>query len=86
MTKPASRFAGLKALQAQSEPGEVPGETLPTPRKVGRPPGKRSNPDYRQVTVLLEKGVHTAVRKRLLDERGEVSELVNELLVAWLER
>lgn len=55
------------------------------PRRVGRPAGKRSNPEYRQVTVLLHSKTYTEARKRLLDEKKEVSELINELLDAWLE-
>ena len=33
------------------------------PRKVGRPPGKKSNPDYTQVTVYLRKQTHLAPRR-----------------------
>ncbi|WP_425148713.1 hypothetical protein [Deinococcus sp.] len=58
---------------------------LPGPRRVGRPPGKRSNPDFQQVTVLLESRVYSEVRKRLFDEKKEVSELINELMVTWLK-
>nr|WP_255639430.1 hypothetical protein [Deinococcus betulae] len=69
---------------------EAPAPPLPAPeeprRRVGRPPGKRSNPDYQQVTVLLHGPTYLEVRKRLLDERKEVSTLVNELLDEWLKR
>ena len=57
-----------------------------TPRKVGRPPGKKSDPDYAQVTVYLRKDNHLAAKKRLLDDGKEFSELVNELVTAWLEK
>lgn len=68
-------------------PPEVPAATSPpdVPRRVGRPPGKRSNPDYQQVTVLLHGQTYLETRKRLLDERKEVSDLINELLDAWLK-
>ena len=64
-----------------------PASTAPikTPRKVGRPPGKKSDPDYSQVTVYLRKGNHLAAKKRLLDDGKEFSELVDELVTAWLE-
>lgn len=55
-------------------------------RKVGRPSGKRSNPEYQQVTVLLHGQTYLEARKRLLDERKEVSTLINELLAEWLKR
>lgn len=91
-----SKFAGLKAMKerraqeaeetadhAVIPPLEAPEETR---RRVGRPPGKRSNPDYQQVTVLLHGQTYLETRKRLLDERKEVSELINELLDAWLKK
>ena len=55
-----------------------------TPRKVGRPPGKKSNPDYTQVTVYLRKQTHLAAKKRLLDEGREFSKLVENLVAQWV--
>ncbi|WP_293912157.1 hypothetical protein [Deinococcus sp.] len=63
-------------------------DAAPTPvpaKKMGRPPGKRSNPEYQQVTVLLHSATYTEARKRLLDERKDVSDLINELLDGWLK-
>ncbi|WP_407571889.1 hypothetical protein [Deinococcus altitudinis] len=54
-------------------------------RRVGRPAGKRSDPNYQQVTVLLHQETYREVRKRLLDEKKEVSTLLNELLDVWLK-
>ena len=71
--KPRQRHA------ASASPGKVP-------RKVGRPPGKKSDPDYAQVTVYLRKDNHLAAKKRLLDDGKEFSELVDELVAAWLEK
>ena len=56
------------------------------PRKVGRPPGKKSDPDYAQVTVYLRRANHLAAKKRLLDNGKEFSELVDELVTAWLQK
>ena len=54
--------------------------------KKGRPPGKRSDPDYDQYSVHLRKKTHTAVKIELLreGEGREVSELVETLLGEWL--
>lgn len=92
-----SKFAALKEMRerrAQAQPQPDRGDLdrasrldVPAPgavRRVGRPPGKRSNPDYQQVTVLLHSATYTEARKRLLDEKKEVSELINELLEQWL--
>lgn len=85
-----SKFSGLKTMrerrgQAAGETPEQEAAPSELPRRVGRPPGKRSNPDYRQVTVLLPSQTYREVRKRLLDEDKEVSELVHELLEEWLK-
>lgn len=90
-----SKFAGLKAMrehrQASDTPTAVDGDPVPAaietvaPRRVGRPAGKRSDPNYQQVTVLLQQQTYRETRKRLLDEKKEVSTLINELLDAWLK-
>lgn len=93
-----SKFSSLRAMrerreqEASADPGpvmapvEVAAAQTASPRRVGRPPGKRSNPEYQQVTVLLHGQTYVEVRKRLLDERKEVSTLIDELLAEWLKR
>ena len=54
------------------------------PAKWGGPPGKKSNPDYTQVTVYLRKQTHLAAKKRLLDEGREFSKLVEDLVARWI--
>jgi hypothetical protein len=44
-----------------------------TARKVGRPPGKKSNPEYQQVTIYIEKQVHRTARKLLLDDERQLA-------------
>lgn len=53
----------------------------------GRPPGKRTDPDFAQVTAYIRKTTHRGVKLRLLQEgQGrEFSELVEELLAGWLK-
>lgn len=55
------------------------------PRR-GRPPGKRSHPDYEQISAYIAKRTHRDVKIALLQEgQGrEFSELVEELLRHWL--
>jgi hypothetical protein len=58
-------------------------------RKVGRPAvGKRGNPDYTQVSVLLNKERYTQARIALLQAGGskDMSDLVDELLTNWLKK
>ena len=56
--------------------------------KLGRPEtGKRSNPDYRQVSAWVRKDTYWHVRDRLWKEdRREFSELVQRLLEDWLQK
>ena len=63
-------------------------ETTQTVNKGrGRPPGKRTNPDYQQVTVYIPRTLHDQVKIALIQEgRKEFSELVGELLASWIEQ
>lgn len=70
-------------------PAPSPAPPVPTfpEKKPGRPPGKRSDPGYVQVTAYIPSDLHHNVKLELLQERKgrEFSELVGELLTAWLE-
>lgn len=87
-----SKFQGLfdaaKARQAEEsvEPEQKEIEVVPPPQRRGRPKGKRSNPDFEQVTAYVRKQTHQAVKIALLQEGQdqEFSELVEELLSDWL--
>jgi hypothetical protein len=57
-------------------------------KSPGRPPGKRSDPAYKQYSVLLKKQTHRQVTNILRDreESPDVSELLQQLLEQWLEK
>jgi hypothetical protein len=56
------------------------------PPRRGRPPGKRSHPDFEQITAYIRKDTHQAVKIGLLQNgRKEFSELVEELLHQWIK-
>jgi uncharacterized Rmd1/YagE family protein len=56
-------------------------------KKMGRPRGKRSNPDYEQVTAYIRRETYTATKIALLQEGlgREFSELVEDLLTEYLQ-
>ncbi|MCI0524551.1 MAG: hypothetical protein L0Y75_04735, partial [Acidobacteria bacterium] len=57
-------------------------------KKRGRPPGKRSNPGYTQITAYVRTQTINDVKVELI-KRGskkDASELIEELLSAWLQR
>lgn len=93
--KPDGRLSGLGALSLARAPkteepttdSQPPEPTqAPAARPVGRPKtGKRSNPDYRGVTVYLRKKhqreIDLWLRQR--DDPRDFSDLVQELLDDW---
>lgn len=68
-------------------------ETSPEPKKRGRPPGRRSDPDYTQISAYIPLDLLLAVQDELAQERREkrrrtarpVSDLVEDLLSEWLK-
>ncbi len=75
-------------------PVESPARPVTKPDAVaakgerGRPAtGKKSNEDYCQTTISIRKETRKRVKQALLDAETsqDVSELVEELLTAWLE-
>jgi hypothetical protein len=85
-----SKFAGIfqHSLTDESETAqrmEKPATPLKAP---GRPPGKRSDPEYKQYSVLLKKQTHRQVTSILRDREDspDVSELLQRLLEQWLEQ
>ncbi|MGB3691776.1 MAG: hypothetical protein WA999_03540 [Spirulinaceae cyanobacterium] len=62
-------------------------EEKPSPKK-GRPKGKRSNPNYEQVSAYIKKQTYTKVKIALLEQGKEqdFSELVETLLNEWLSK
>jgi hypothetical protein len=81
-----SKFAGI-FQQSIAEAIATP--ERPTALKaLGRPPGKRSDPAFKQYSVLLRKHTHRAVDRILRDQEDgpDISELIQQLLEEWLDR
>jgi hypothetical protein len=85
-----SKFAGIFQHSLAEEPRatermDKPAAALKAP---GRPPGKRSDPEYKQYSVLLKKQTHRQVTSILRDQEDspDVSELLQQLLEQWLEK
>jgi hypothetical protein len=86
-----SKFAGtLKRLRRPPEApstlsGIQPPADGPTPASV-RSSGKRSDPAWASITILMRKSVKRDVRRRLEDEEQgrDLSTLIDQLLTHWL--
>ncbi len=84
-----SKFDGIRGIrrertQKPAPEGKDDKEEAPA-RKRGRPKGKRSNPDFTQVTAYMRKDTYKNAQKALLDEDEEFSELVEDLVSKWLK-
>jgi hypothetical protein len=67
--------------------GKAAKKVAPQARKrVGRPPAKHSDPDYKQMSVYVHKDVRNKVKARLFEQGGEFSALVESLLRDWLKK
>ena len=95
------KFGALAELRRRSEPETeaLVEEATPDsashsssraeiPKGKGRPPGKRSNPDWKPRTILMRVKTHRRVSRLLLDEEDgpDLSELVDKLLTDWISR
>ncbi len=69
-------------------------ESSPEPeaesKKRGRPPGKKSDPQFISALAYIKKKTHLQVKRLLLDkeeqgEKQDFSELVQELLEFWVQ-
>lgn len=75
------------AAEEAPPPSPAPTRAPAERRKPGRPKGgKSSNPDFVQTTAYVERSVHIAVQKALLDMKPtDYSDLVNDLLRKWVK-
>ena len=85
-----SKFQGLMdaANSRENEAAQPTPVAMPAKREGrGRPRGKRSDPDFEQVTAYIRKQTHQGVKIALVQGgRGqEFSELVEDLLAQWLK-
>jgi hypothetical protein len=85
-----SKFAGIfqHSLAEESRAGERTEKPAAALKAPGRPPGKRSDPAYKQYSVLLKRQTHRQVTTILRDQEDspDVSELLQQLLEQWLEK
>ena len=95
MAEEQSKFSGVLAKLKQPRPADEPSTLPPTPsverepvRGRGRPPGKRSDPEYQPTTVLLRKRTKKTATRLLedIDEGQDLSDLIEQLLTEWIQQ
>ena len=94
MSEEQSKFTGVLATLKQRSTETQP-PVLPTPplgtepvRGRGRPPGKRSDPDYQPTTVLIRKQTKRIAARLLEDTNADqdLSDLIEQLLTEWIQK
>jgi hypothetical protein len=86
-----SKFSAIFQNSTAAEPEKAP-ECMEKPRPaakpLGRPLGKRSDPAWKQFSVLLKKETQREAAKILRDkdEGQDLSRLVQNLLESWIKR
>jgi hypothetical protein len=98
MSEKPSRFSGLRdSVLGDGEEGALAppsrtGRGSRAGRRRGRPPGKRSNPDYVQLTCYVREENLDDAKEALMQEkrkRGrkrDVSDVIDSLLAFYAER
>jgi hypothetical protein len=86
-----SKFAGIFQNAAPVGPEPAPERAEMSPptvvRPLGRPPGKRSDPDWKQFSVLLKKQTQrkaVAILRAETAESRDLSDLLQEILEQWI--
>ena len=85
---PSRKFSGLRAELEKARHNTPAAARSEAASGKGRAPGKRSNPAWKQHTVMLEKNTHLAALDilRRQDNGTDVSDLLNGLLADWVRQ
>ncbi len=96
MSERPSRLSGLRDSVlgdgAEGAPPAAPSRPGRSGRGRGRPPGKRSNPDYVQLTCYVREENLDDAKEALMQEKREtgrkrdVSDVIDSLLAFYAER
>lgn len=91
---PSSDTSSASKKSSQPDSKQPSAAAKPKKRGPGRPPGRRSNPDYTQISAYIPLELLLEVQDELAEERREkkqrtprpVSGLMEELLASWLKK
>ncbi len=85
-----SKFDGILSAKtsgdnAKSKLKSAEASVKPTKKEQSKRIGKRSHPDFTQITAYIKKNTHEDVMRKIY-KRQEFSELLEELLTDWLKK
>lgn len=76
-------------IEAHRDAVEVPAPLPPPELRLNLAPdrtrGKSANAQFIKLTSYIRRDTHHGIKRALLDENREISELVEELLAKWLK-
>jgi len=87
-----SKFSGIfqnaKTTTTEAEPPPQADRPPRAARPIGRPPGKRSDPAWKQFSLLIKKNTQREAVSllRAKDSGLDLSGLVQDLLEAWIKK
>jgi hypothetical protein len=95
--KSESKFAGIfqqatptAEAREVTTSAEIPHDqsAAPAAKPLGRPPGKRSDPAWKQFSVLLKRDTQRQAASilRVKDDGLDLSDLLQNLLEGWIKR
>jgi hypothetical protein len=83
-----SKFDGILSVKsgtsAKKESKAISKGTSEPKNGKAKATGKRSNPDYTQITAYIKKETHENVMRTIYKQQ-EFSELIEELLTSWMK-
>lgn len=85
----SAAIKGEDLPEVQQEENVSPTPVSPISQAVakrGRAKGKRSNPDFEQVGAYIPKSLNLDVKRLLLEDDIDFSELVAKLLQEWVDK
>lgn len=84
-----SKFDGILSAKPSGDPKTNPkpsgGNVKSAKKEVSKRVGKRSDPDYTQITAYIKKNTHEDVMRKIY-KRQEFSELLEDLLTDWMKK
>jgi len=80
-----SKFDGLKLLKEESGPRTDPSQPAPAVTRTPRPMGKRQDPRYQQISAYVRRDLYDEIRKRLIGQEMDFSDLLERWMNEWLK-
>lgn len=80
-----SPFSAVIEAHRDAAPDPALKPELPPATSKDRIRGKSANAEFIKLTSYIRRDTHMAIKRAVLEENREISELVEELLAKWLK-